>query len=515
MSLTERLSVWQSRGDPHAFLSFAAKDETSGEQLVPNAFHKQLAHLIAGTSGVSRFTACAHTEAGKSTVLLWTLVWLLGRHPNLRIGVACRTTAQAQKIIRAVQQAIEHSKEVRLVFPQLKPGSIWRQDALRVAVAPAGMRDPNLQALTPDASGFIGSRLDLVICDDLDDVQTTGSPAARAAQWAWLVGVVLARLTPNGRAGILSTAWHREDALHRFAANVPNCASITQPVLDQKGNSTWPERWPLDRIEARRRELGPIAFRRLMMCEAIADGTQLFPANDIEQCVALAHQDASFSRSTKPSGRYILGIDPSTGQGADHTGLCLVCVRDSDDSATALYPMEAWMPPPPRDDTREVVQCVKIKGDLHYLTEVIVMLANGYGATCWVESNGVGAFLIDNLKKHVPVRGIATTSNNKVARAEWLSAEMAAGRWRFPFWRGEGIKDLTDALSVQTADQHLDDAVSALLIALEGVRSIDAKRGRGHVERFHFSRGNPGRPMFIPVRHNNVRVHPSRWSMSA
>ena len=67
--------------------------------------------------------------------------------------------------LTAIKAYIEQSDELKLVYPNLRPGNLWRENQI---IVPRGMqsRDPSIVALGV-GSQFLGSRLDWVVGDDI------------------------------------------------------------------------------------------------------------------------------------------------------------------------------------------------------------------------------------------------------------------------------------------------------------------------------------------------------------
>ena len=140
------LAATAARHDPALFNAFVLRDEATGLPIQLAPHHTAMLHTW---DTCDRSVTWAHVDAGKTTNLLGYVVRELGRDPTQAIGYVSCTAIQGEKFLRAVAAIIENSSELHQVFPNLKPGNVWRQDALTVAAAPSNLRDPNLQRISP------------------------------------------------------------------------------------------------------------------------------------------------------------------------------------------------------------------------------------------------------------------------------------------------------------------------------------------------------------------------------
>src|SRR6185369_8075644 len=122
---------------------------------------------------------------------------------------------------------------------------------------------------------LVGGRVDRLIVDDILDLESTQTEAARKKVEDWVRASALTRLTKKARVIVVGTAWHPKDLLHTLSRQ-PGWRWVRFPVLDKNGRSTWPEAWSAERIEAKRAELGPTEFARNMLCKARDDGEARF-----------------------------------------------------------------------------------------------------------------------------------------------------------------------------------------------------------------------------------------------
>ena len=259
-------AVEAARLDPTAFCRFVLRDEKTGRPIKLSPNHVRWHHVLDQRTKVILW---AHIEGGKTQqVSIGRVLYEIGNNPNLRVGIVSKTNDLAMKIVRTLGKYIRESAELRRVFPHLRPSADpampWTSHKLTVART-AIAKDPTVQAAGVFGS-IHGARLDLLVLDDILDDTNTRSATLRDRLWDWLRSTLFGRLTEGGRLWALANAWHADDAMHRLEKE-PGFLGLRFPVLDAAGKSTWPEHWPLKRIEGAREIMGSVEFARALLCE--------------------------------------------------------------------------------------------------------------------------------------------------------------------------------------------------------------------------------------------------------
>lgn len=157
--------------------------------------------------------------ASKTIMLVAVTLFLLGRDVTTRGLVVSKTQEQAQKLVKLVASYIEHSAELRLVFPHLRRSRAesWREDRI-IIERPAGIRDASVAAVGLETGRVQGSRLNWAIADDTLDQENTSSPEQRKKTIDFIDQGVRTRLDPSDARFVVSnTAWHPEDLVHHLS----------------------------------------------------------------------------------------------------------------------------------------------------------------------------------------------------------------------------------------------------------------------------------------------------------
>jgi hypothetical protein len=444
-----------AREDFNAFVERVMRDERTGEYLEQAPVHQAWAELA---DEHDKLVLWSHVEAGKTTQMsIARPLWLLGRDPTARIAVVSNTHGQAKKIVGPIKQMIERSQDLHEVFPHLQPSEPWTDTTLTVK-RPFVAKDPSIQALGLHGN-ITGARLDYLICDDILDWENTRTKDGRDSTWDWIQSTLIGRLTSRARVWIIGTAYHPDDALHRFA-KMPGFRAFLYPMVDEKGEPRWPARWPRERVEKARKEWDPIVFARQALCKARSDEGSRFKSEWIEQCRRLGE------------GRKIgTGIQKIPAGCKTFTGVDLaVQVKDSADRTCMFTILVDGF------GNRRVLECVSGKWPGEEICQRVASAQNRWQSIVIVENNGAQDYIRQRLgdKYGFPCHGFTTGSNKAHPEfgVESLAGEMAQGKWIIPCVNGFSTPELEEWISellYYEPSKHTGDRLMASWFAREGI----------------------------------------------
>lgn len=389
-------------------------------------------------------------------------MWELGKNPNLRIVCVSNTDGMAQKICTQVAKYIENSVEVHAVFPNLRRARGLPWTAHRIFVdRETRAKDPSFQTCGVHGN-ILGSRIDLLILDDILDYESTWSETMRADTNAWFKATLEGRLTAKARVIALGMVWNLGDLLH-VLAGTPLYKSVRSPVMDEEGEPTWPEQWPAPRIEKKLVELGPLEFARQMMCRPISETEARFKPEWIEACKARGEgRELCYALSEVPTGyRVFTGVD--------------LGVRDSATASETVLFTIAVHP----DESREVLDVTAGRWHGPDIVEKIIDAHRRYHSVLIVENNAAQDFIIQFTRKRsaVPIKPFTTTAraaSHPSFGVESLGAEMAAAKWIIPNRKGvchPEVEKWINELIYYDPRGHNGDRLMASWFAREGART--------------------------------------------
>lgn len=397
-------------------------------------------------------------------------LFLLGRNPNLRIAIISKTEKQALKIVRMVADYISGrvGPELHHVFPNLRPGNKWTDTQLFVERDP-GIREPSLQAIGYGGA-IMGSRIDVVILDDVLDSKNTQTQAQRDSVWQWYLKDVDNRVTADGKVWGIGNAWNPKDLYHTFEAHgwptyrFP--VSIDQQLIDryphlkgQLGEPMWPQRWSKERIHKKRHgppPLPPIEFARAYMCVARDDADARFKHEWIAKCLEAGdglmhyHDIDHYGDARFPVGHE--GDDTAIEDlVAVYHGVDLSTGREEGD-LTVVFTIGVYKG---RDKRREVLNVESGRWQIVEIAERIIAIWKRYGGVFLVENNAAQDYVVQILgNTNVPVFPYTTGKSkaDPTHGVEVLAGEMANGRWVIPSKQGQPMSPEVEAWIAEMID---------------------------------------------------------------
>ncbi len=499
----------KAKTDPNAFCQYVLRDERTGKPIAQAPMHEEWHALLTKHD---RLCLWSHVEGGKTNqVALGRVLYELGLNPSLRIAVISNTSSLAEKMVRQLGQYIQKSDELHEVFPHLVPTTDpslpWKSRALTIERKTMGAKDPSIQACGVHGN-IIGSRVDLFVFDDILDFENTHTPVPRDDVYRWVKNV-MGRGTGDYRAWFVGNAWHPDDAMHRLEKD--GFVGKRFPVISPEGAITWPEVWPLHRIERARGPdgLGPVEFARQLMCQARDDTSARFKREWIDTCIAkgrgkpwcdsigdlFAEEGFGEVDTTSPEFKERAQASEAIWRlsgkgGAVITGVDLAVSRADSADLTVLFTI--YVDPDTGD--RRVLNIRSGKWTGPEIINEIERCYEDFGSLFIVENNAAQDYIRQFLQHRnttVPVVPF-TTGRNKAHPefgVESLATEMSGGKWIIPSNRGPDGKhtmhketlEWISELLYYDPKEHTGDRVMASWFAREGARRFHGGTGDGGV----------------------------------
>lgn len=465
-------AIGAAKVDPKTFAQYVLKDERSGGGIQLSPTHEAWHDLI---SQHKRLVIWSHIESGKTTqVAIGRLLYEIGRDRTIRAAIVSNTHGQAVKVVRSVARYIEQSPQLKSVWPDMMPDEPWSVSAFTVR-RNVFSKDPTVQA-TGVHGNITGARLDLVIVDDILDYENCLSAQGRQQLWDWLHATLHGRLTENARFIVIGTAYHPDDAMHRYA-RTPGFTAVRYPVLDDlSGLPRWPERWSLGRIQQKKDELGPSEFARQMLCVARDDASSRFKSEWIDLGKMLGEgKDPAHALHSVPAGyKTVTGVDLAVQQkdGADLTCLFTIIVHPSG-----------------QGEKREILCVESGRWSGPEIVQKIVDTHRRYNSLVIVENNAAQDFILQFTRAAaaIPLRAF-TTGRNKAHPEfgiESIGAELANGKWVIPNRNGRCHPEIDawiNEMLFYDPRAHTGDRLMASWFAREGVRMSTLKAEIGRID---------------------------------
>jgi predicted phage terminase large subunit-like protein len=194
--------------------------------------------------------------------------WLIGRNPNLRIGLISNTFKQAADFSRAIRWHLEANDRYKEIFGDLVSGSTKMTDAAWVVNRSiiAGTKDVTLYAQGAGGA-IISKRFDLIICDDILDEENTSNIDQQEKIETWFWKTLRPCLIPGGVILVLGTRWAEGDLYEKLISppekDGKNWRHLVRGALrerDGEFEALWPEVWPVAKLLEAREDMGSDNF---------------------------------------------------------------------------------------------------------------------------------------------------------------------------------------------------------------------------------------------------------------
>lgn len=429
----------------------------------------------------------AFRNSGKSTIVGLFCAWALYDNPSLRILVMAADHALAKKMVRNVKRIIEQHPLTKYLKPPKRDQ--WASGQFTV-VRKQEQRDPSMLAKGIDAN-ITGLRADLIICDDVEVPKNCDTPLKRQELREKLDEIDYI-LTPQGIQLYIGTP-HTFYTIYQTEPDkskpetepfLLGFEKLQIPVLDESGDSNWPERFSVEKIASIRVRSGENKFLSQMMlqpvnfCDSILDPSRLRPYNE-EIVLSTANNREFLKIGDKKMVAASCWWDPSfAAQKGDNS--VIACVFADEDGHYWLHDLEYIKIDHAGCDNAASAQCEK----------VIAFLERNYLNAVRIEANGIGKFLPGILKQALKRRNLRIavlemySTVSKACRIlsafEVLLAERALNVhqkiWTTPF-----IEEMRE---FGVEGSHHDDALDAVAgcLAAEPVRfpvfAVDGRKAR-------------------------------------
>lgn len=346
--------------------------------------------------GKTRLLLQAFRASGKSTIVGLFVAWLLTRDPDLRILVLSAEANLSAKMVRTIRKIIERHPLTAGLRPNRADD--WSADSFTVKRKRVS-RDPSVLARSLFAN-ITGSRADVIICDDVEVPNTCDTVGKRETLRERLSenqfilvpgGTQLYIGTPHSYYSIYATNPREEigevrEFLHGYERK-------TIPLLNEAGDSAWPDRYSMEDIEQYKRESGPAKFSSQMMLEPmnILDG-RLDLKKLRRYSGELIYEEVQQEATLRIGSRRLVSAsawwDPAFGKpGGDKSVLAVVYTDEEG---------EYWL---------HRVVYIAVCGDEDEATLqcrcVAEVCMNLYIPTIYLETNGIGGFLPSILRREI------------------------------------------------------------------------------------------------------------------
>lgn len=300
-------------------------------------------------------------------------------------------------------------------------------------------------------SGGIGGPLtsqgvDILLIDDpYKNRQQAESVAYRRMVTDWWGDVGETRIEPGGSAFIFHTRWTTDDLIAHVEAEGAGIFEphIRLPAIDDAGRALWPDRWPVDALERKRKLVAEMAWASLYQGLPRPRGGNVFNGTHLHH--GLDRWD-----------NIVIGVDfaYSTRKSADHSVAVVLAEFEG-----KFYVLEVLRRQVPAPVFRSALRLLWAKWDEPTIYAYI-------GGT----ELGIADFVAQGTGDEEPLHIIAIPAKaDKLVRAQSTAADWNAGRVLVPA-SGDDVDQFTGVvLGFTGTPGEKDDDVDALVAARDAL----------------------------------------------
>jgi hypothetical protein len=423
-------------------------------------------------------------EHGKTTQTEWRIIWSMGKYPERARAYVSSGERPCRKVIRNVKRMIETNERLHKVFPDLKPEieadgtgkTCWGSLELRIEGAPTGRRDPSLAGYGWEGQ-ITGSRLDEIYIDNVCNKKNTYTPNMRASVLEAIENDILSRLLPGGKCHVTDTSWYDDDPPHVLGEREGWDFVVEDAESgDIEGETLWPEQWPWERLEAKRGEIGQMAYDRTLRNITTSQSRGTFKRDDIDHWTGGVrwHDAISWPEDREEAVKVVTGVDLATRKGEEH---------DLTVFFTAQLVGNQYHLLNIRSGRMEGVEILKallaVYRDFHVGADSSLIRVEDNAAQKYIVDMTRDAEIMSSLGAtprelaSLNVEGHTTTVKKRDLEfgVPSLASDVQMGRWRFP--RHPEFSRLIDEMLRWSPDDHTGDRLMAMWICREGLRPGD------------------------------------------
>lgn len=266
----------------------------------------------------NRVVIQAPTGFGKTEILGRAYcLWKSYMEQNKSMCIVSKTLPQSSRVLSEIKDHIENNELLRELIPENKPASNW----CSATVMPLST---GCQIFCrPYSENIKGIHVDYLLGDEV---------ASYDDYSIWYRFVVTRVNAKNGKVVAISTPDNISDLMQELLNN-PEYVGKSYPAI-QNGKSIWPDRWPMNKLQKIKNEIGPEAFEREYMCNPKAGvENALYPPHLLTECF---DYDGRFINSPR-DGITFIGCDFAIAAGPRADSDAYAVVNKIGNKATLLF----------------------------------------------------------------------------------------------------------------------------------------------------------------------------------
>lgn len=215
-------------------------------------FQKEIMHLLEKGNNENLYIV-AFRGSGKSTMVTTAYpIWaILGKQQKKFCMIFCHTRTQAKQHMMNIKQELENNDLLKKDLGPFSEDSdewgsfslVFKKHGARITVAST---EQSIRGIRHNEH-----RPDLIICDDVEDVQSAKTREGREKTYNWLKGEVVPIGDRSTRLIVVGNLLHEDSLLMRLKSDIDSEKSKgvfkQYPLLDQNDVCLWSGKYPTEK----------------------------------------------------------------------------------------------------------------------------------------------------------------------------------------------------------------------------------------------------------------------------
>ncbi len=440
----------------HIYFSHYVKYQTA-------QFQKEIFELTEDES-IKQAVIVAFRGSAKSTIMSLSYpIWaMLGKLEKKFITIVSLTQSQARLILSNIKEELEKNKLLVQDFgPFVTPDDEWRWNSLVIS-----QFQTRIMAVSANESirGFrhLENRPDLIVCDDIEDLNSVKTQEGRDKTFRWLTGDLMPMGSQDAKVVVIGNLLHEDSVIMRLKSQIgdkyKNSIFKSYPLINETGEVLWSAKYPTSEIlESERVKIGDIAWKREYLLTIVPDNDVVVRHDWIQYYDELPNPSSSGFRFVITS----VDLAISEKSSADYTAMVSAYVFGYHDK------MKIYILPHPINQRMDFPKTIDAIKKLHQSQR-----DDNLTSKILIEEVGCQSSLSQQLEKEgITTIGVKIAGQDKRARLSQTTSWIKTEKILFP---KEGADILINQLIGFGVERHDDLADAFSMLILEMMK--DTKR---------------------------------------
>ncbi len=246
------------------------------------SFHSEMIELTERTD-IKLVVLVAFRGSAKSTIFSLSYpIWaILGEQQKKFVLLISRTQPQAKQLLQNIKIELERNGLLlEDMGPFQEPQDEWRSSSIVIP-----QYDARITVLSADQSmrglRHKSHRPDLIICDDIEDINSTKTQEGRDKTFNWFTSEIIPAGDLSTKIILIGNLVHEDSLIMRLREKIEHKevdgVFKAYPLVNSHGDCLWPEKFPTpESLEALKREvMSNKAWEREYLLRLIPDEGQI------------------------------------------------------------------------------------------------------------------------------------------------------------------------------------------------------------------------------------------------